>query len=167
MIKMILCSDIRGGIGFNNKLLFNIKEDMIFFKETTLNHKIVMGYNTWLSLPKKPLPNRENYVLYDGEENIEGVTILKNIDEVVNLSKKDDIFIIGGAMVYNAFIESDLVDEVYLTMVYDVNHSADTFVDLANISVRLKYRKLIKELKYFDRRGHIPVHVYKYYRLSE
>ena len=51
MIKLIVCSDINGGIGRNNDLLFNIKEDMKFFREMTKGNIIVMGYNTWLSLP--------------------------------------------------------------------------------------------------------------------
>ena len=63
---MIVCTDTNGGIGAKNDLLFNIKDDMKFFRETTVNKKVVMGYNTWVSLPKKPLPKRENYVLYDG-----------------------------------------------------------------------------------------------------
>ena len=92
MIKMIVCVDINGGIGRENDLLFNIKEDMKFFKETTTGHKVVMGYNTWLSLPKKPLPNRENYVLYDGDEDIEGATVLRSLEEVFELGKIFDVF---------------------------------------------------------------------------
>lgn len=164
MIKMILCSDINGGIGFHNDLLYNIKEDMRFFKETTTGHKIVMGYNTWLSLPKKPLPNRENYVLYDGPEDIEGAEKLKSIQDVVELAKQDDIFIIGGAMVYNQFISLDLVDEVYLTYVYDKHYSANKFVNLIEMSKKLKQREFIKEIEFSDRRGPISVHVYKYYK---
>ena len=83
MIKMIVCTDINGGIGRNNDLLFHIKEDMKFFKEKTLGCKIVMGYNTWLSLPNKPLPDRENYVLYDGEEEIVGAKVLRDFNEGV------------------------------------------------------------------------------------
>lgn len=164
MIKMILCSDINGGIGFHNDLLYNIKEDMRFFKETTTGHKIVMGYNTWLSLPKKPLPNRENYVLYDGPEDIEGAEKLKSIQDVVELAKQDDVFIIGGAMVYNQFITLDLVDEVYLTYVYDKHYSANKFVYLIEMSKKLKHREFIKEIEFSDRRGPISVHVYKYYK---
>lgn len=166
MIKMILCSDIKGGIGFNNELLYNIRDDMKFFKKTTTGHKVVMGYNTWLSLPKKPLPNRENYVLYDGYEhdNLEGAYELRTLNEVIELGKNNDIFVIGGAMVYNTLIELDLVDELYLTLVYDIHYSADRFVDLSKISKRLKHREFIKELEYSDRRGPVSVHVYKYYK---
>lgn len=162
MINMILCSDIRGGIGFNNSLLYNIKDDMKFFRETTKGHKIVMGYNTWLSLPKKPLPNRENYVIYDGEEEIEGAIVLRSIDEIIRLGKNDTLFVIGGAMLYNTLIELDLVDVVYLTLVYDISYSADTFVKISEINKKLPLRKLIKELEYIDDRGHIPVHIYRY-----
>ena len=128
MIKMIVCVDVNGGIGRENDLLFNIKEDMKFFKETTTGHKVVMGYNTWLSLPRKPLPNRENYVLYDGEEEIEGATVLRSMEEVIELGKNYDIFIIGGAMVYNNIIHSGVLDEAYVTVVFEEGN-ADVFID--------------------------------------
>ena len=50
MIKMIVCTDLKGGIGKNNELLFHNKEDMDFFKEKTMHNPILMGYNTYLSL---------------------------------------------------------------------------------------------------------------------
>ena len=79
MIKMIVCTDINGGIGYKNDLLFSIEEDMLFFRETTKGHKVVMGYNTWLSLPKKPLPKRENYVIYDGDNELISRCISKSL----------------------------------------------------------------------------------------
>lgn len=148
MIKMILCSDVNGAIGYKNNLIFNIKGDMEFFKEKTMNKKVVMGYNTWLSLPRKPLPKRDNYILYEGNdiEETENIHVLKSINEIVELSKDDEVFIIGGAMVYNQMIELDLVDEVYLTLVSG-NHDADTFVDLFEMGKKLKNREFIKELE--------------------
>ena len=83
MIKMILCSDINGGIGKDNDLLFHIKGDMEFFKEMTINHPVIMGYNTWLSLPKKPLPKRDNYVLYDGKEDNFHLTNYNDVDKQI------------------------------------------------------------------------------------
>ena len=70
MVRMILCCDYQGNIGRNNALLFKMKEDMKFFRESTTGHVIVMGYNTWLSLGEKSLPNRTNIVLYDEISNI-------------------------------------------------------------------------------------------------
>ena len=149
MISMIFCTDMNGGIGINNDLLFNIPDDMKFFKEITTGHKVVMGYNTWLSLPKKPLPNRENYVLYDGEEPIEGAKVLKNIDELKELSKNEKVFVIGGATVYNELLYSGLVDEAYVTMV-NVYTLADVFVDLTELNRKLVNRYFIKDFNCED-----------------
>lgn len=145
MIKMIVCVDINGGIGRENDLLFNIKEDMKFFKETTTGCKVVMGYNTWLSLPKKPLPNRENYVLYDGEEKIEGATVLRSLEEVFELGKIFDIFIIGGAMVYNSIIHSGMLDEAYVTVVFE-DGNADVFIDYKHLRRTLNKGEFIKDI---------------------
>ena len=63
MINMIVAVDKRLGIGCNNKLLASIKPDMEYFKKVTANSVVVMGYTTYMSLPKRPLPNRINIVL--------------------------------------------------------------------------------------------------------
>ena len=157
MIKMILCCDINGGIGYKNDLLFSIDEDMKFFKETTINHKIIMGYNTWLSLPKKPLPKRENYVIYDGDEEIEGVKVLRSFEEIKALGEIDDIFIIGGAMVYNDLVYLGMIDEAYVTIVSAFTQ-ADKFLDLEELNRKLPYREYIKDFKY----GNVKVQLFKY-----
>ena len=160
MIKMILCSDVTGAIGKDNDLLFHIKEDMEFFKEMTIGHKVVMGYNTWLSLPKKPLPKRDNYVLYNGKEDVRerGMIVLTSIEDVKKIAETDDIIIIGGAMLYNTMLKLDLVDEVYLTLVAGYNE-ADAFVDLFELGKKLKHREFVKELNY-----KLDAHIYKFYK---
>ena len=65
MIKGIVCVAKDWGIGKANGLLFNLPADMKFFRETTKHNVVVMGYSTYLSLPKRPLPNRVNVVLWD------------------------------------------------------------------------------------------------------
>ena len=55
---MIVAIDKNLGIGFKNKLLKSIPEDLKRFKRLTTGSVVIMGYNTYLSLPKKPLPNR-------------------------------------------------------------------------------------------------------------
>ena len=145
MIKMIVCTDINGGIGRNNDLLFNIKEDMKFFREMTKGNIIVMGYNTWSSLPVKPLPDRDNYVLCDERKLIHGANVLRSLDEVFKLGKKEDIFIIGGGMVYNSIINSGMLDEAYVTMVY-ADGEADVFIDLKELEKRLPNKNIIKDI---------------------
>ena len=63
-MNAILACDIKGGIGYQNKLPWtNIQGDLVRFKNLTKDQVIVMGRNTWDSLPKKPLPNRLNIVI--------------------------------------------------------------------------------------------------------
>ena len=128
MVKMILCCDYEGNIGRNNDLLFKMKEDMKFFRESTIGHVVVMGYNTWLSLGEKPLPNRTNIVLYD--EEIEGVITSNDMRKVIEEYKDEDIYIIGGAFVYNQALEMDIVDEILITEVATIVKDADTKVNL-------------------------------------
>ena len=64
---IIVATDKFGGIGLSNNNKFSIpwknKSDIQFFKDTTSNKAVIMGKNTYLSLPVKKLPNRENIVL--------------------------------------------------------------------------------------------------------
>lgn len=100
-------------IGKDNQLIFHIKDDMAFFREKTLEHKVVMGQNTWNSLPKK-LENRENIVVsysdFDGPDYI-----IHDIDSFIEKNKDTDeeIFIIGGATIYREFLP--YVKKMYLT----------------------------------------------------
>lgn len=128
MVKIILCCDYEGNIGRNNDLLFKMKEDMKFFRESTTGHVVIMGYNTWLSLGEKPLPNRTNIVLYD--EEIEGVITSNDMRKVIEEYKDEDIYIIGGAFVYNQALEMDIVDEILITEVTTIVKDADTKVNL-------------------------------------
>ena len=71
MVNVVLACCKNGGIGINNKLPWNIKDELQMFKIITNNATIIMGYNTWSSLPKKPLLNRINVVLTRSKEKKE------------------------------------------------------------------------------------------------
>lgn len=146
MVKMILCIDKNGAIGRNNDLLFKMKEDMKFFKEQTQNSIVVMGYNTWLSLGEKPLPNRFNIVLTD--KVIEDIRVATSMDlreliKILNRHKERDIYIIGGAYVYNQALEMNLVDEILITVVPLEVMDADTKIDL-ELTKNFNKRKILK-----------------------
>lgn len=148
MIKMIVCTDLKGGIGKNNELLFHNKEDMKFFKETTEHNAVIMGYNTYLSLGSKPLPNRFNIVLTDKiieiKENMATTTDLKGTIDIYN-KMGVDLYVIGGAYVYNQCLQMDLIDEVYVTVVKEVVKDADTHIDL-NLFKNFNKSEKIKEI---------------------
>ena len=134
MIISILNCDKEYGIGKKNGLLFSLKEDMAFFRRTTLNHVVVMGENTLLSFPnQKPLKNRTNIVLSaDKDHNYEGVVNVHSFDEflkiVAKYAKNEDVYIIGGASMYRQTLE--YVDFVYLTKVDAIGGAEVFFVNI-------------------------------------
>lgn len=160
MIKMILCTDLIGAIGKNNQLLYNMKEDMRLFRNYTKGATVVMGYNTWESLPVKPLVKRKNIVL-SKSHNIEStdVQIMRDFNEVIELAKNEVIIVIGGAQLYNKFIQEDLVDEVLITMVQEINKDEpDTFVDIQTMQTNLLKRELVTIIN----DGKYVAHVFKF-----
>lgn len=134
MIITILNCDKEYGIGKKNGLLFQLKEDMRFFRETTHNHVVAMGENTLLSLPdSRPLKNRINIVLsQDKTHNYEGVinvhTFEDFLKEIKNHEKSDEVYIIGGASIYRQTLE--YVDKVYLTKVDAIGGAEVFFVNI-------------------------------------
>ena len=134
MIISILNCDKEYGIGKRNGLLFNLKEDMRYFRNTTLNHVVAMGENTLLSFPgQKPLKNRTNIVLSaDPNHNYEGVinvhTFEDFLKEINRFSQNEDVYIIGGASMYRQTLE--YVDFVYLTKVDAIGGAEVFFVNI-------------------------------------
>lgn len=117
-------------IGSNGALPWNIPLDMKHFKDLTLWGTVVMGKNTYYSLPPKvrPLPGRRNIVITRSQ--IEGVETYESIDDFLvflRAAKLESIYIIGGAQIYNAFFQRDLIDVVELTLVRGI-HTGDVSV---------------------------------------
>ena len=133
MIKGIVCVAKDWGIGKANGLLFNLPADMKFFKETTKHNVVVMGYSTYLSLSKRPLPDRVNVVLWDKAplpvETKDGVIFFNNFEALLSfvkiLAKEYDVFICGGASVYKLFLP--YYDEVLVTKVDAEDKEATVF----------------------------------------
>ena len=113
-----------GELGLHGELIFHIKEDMQFFRDTTRGHKVVMGRKTWESLPAK-LPNRENIVISRHEVENADQTI-HDLDEFITENKDTDeeIFIIGGGQIYEDF--APYAKTIYLTEI-DASAEADTY----------------------------------------
>ena len=134
MIISILNCDKEYGIGKKNGLLFTLKEDMSYFRKTTLNHVVAMGENTLLSFPgSKPLKNRTNIVLsQDPTHNYEDCVNVHTFEDFLKVvkeyNKKDDVYIIGGASMYRQTLE--YVDYVYLTKVDAIGGAEVFFVNI-------------------------------------
>jgi len=113
-------------IGFQNKLIYWLPDDLKRFKTLTTGHTIVMGRNTYLSLPKGALPNRRNVVLSTTVIDLPGWDVYPTLQEALNSCRpEENIYIIGGASVYQQAMP--LADRLCLTEVDDEPLEADAF----------------------------------------
>ena len=113
-------------IGFENKLIYWLPNDLKRFKALTTGHTIIMGRNTYLSLPKGALPSRRNVVLSSTISELPGCDVYPTLDAALKSCKPDeDIYIIGGARVYEQAIS--MADRLCLTEVDDTPAQADAF----------------------------------------
>jgi dihydrofolate reductase len=128
-MKLIVACDPNGGIGYENGLPWSkIQGDLPRFKELTTGHVVIMGRNTWDSLPKKPLPKRENIVIASNLDGLDSVITSSNPNEIDKLYP--DSWLIGGAMLINSCWP--LIDEIHLTKTF-TEYTCDTFIDLIQL----------------------------------
>ncbi len=126
MISIIAAVANNRAIGFKNKLIYWLPNDLKRFKALTTGHTIIMGRNTFLSLPKGALPNRRNIVLSRSVKTIEGCDVYPSLEEALaHCSSDEAVYIIGGASVYQQALP--LADRLCLTEVDDTPAEADTF----------------------------------------
>ena len=140
-IHLIWAQEINGGIGKDGKLPWNISEDLKNFKKLTLYSTILMGRNTWESLPVRPLPERRNIVLSSKE--IPDVVCYTSIEECIE--KLDDdgtekFFVIGGSTVYRNFIHR--ADELHITQVNEMTQGIDTYFPITMLTIKKKFQKI-------------------------
>ena len=112
----IVAHDINRVIGGDNKLLWNIPEDLKRFKEITSNSPIIMGRKTFESIGR-PLPNRINIILTrDKEFKTEGCFVYNDMNEIISdYSDNGEVFIIGGGEIYKLFFP--YINRIYITVV--------------------------------------------------
>ena len=126
MVSMIAAVAKNGAIGFENKLIYWLPNDLKRFKQLTTGHTILMGRRTFESLPKGALPNRRNCVLSTSVAELPGCECFRSWDDFVKSCRPDeDIYIIGGASLYCGLLSK--ADRLCLTEVDDVPEQADTF----------------------------------------
>ena len=112
-------------LGKNNNLIWHFKEDMKFFKDTTMGHTVVMGRKTFESLPKA-LPGRKNIVISSNSEyQAQGATVVTSVDEALRIADNEEIFVIGGGKIYSEFLP--YADNLYLTEIDAECPDADTY----------------------------------------
>ena len=121
MLTMIFACDMNNAIGKNGDLPWRQSTDLQHFKQITLGGTIVMGRKTWESLPGK-LPDREHLVMTrSNRDDVETITY----EGVLELSKKREIFIIGGGEIYNLFLPH--TEKIHRTIIHCKVEDADTF----------------------------------------
>jgi len=126
MISIIAAVAKNRAIGFQNKLIYWLPNDLKRFKALTTGHTIIMGRNTFLSLPKGALPNRRNIVLSRSAKELPGCDVYASLEEALaHCTADEDIYIIGGASVYQQALP--LADRLCLTEIDDTPAEADTF----------------------------------------
>ncbi len=129
MFSLIVCTDGMMGIGnFDGSIPFRNSGDLANFKKKTLNNIVIMGRKTWDSIPKKPLQQRLNIIISASMKSApDGVLLFSSIEKcLIELSKKEyrpmEKFVIGGATLYNYFINNNLVQKIYHTVVLKDYH---------------------------------------------
>ena len=127
MISAIVAVNEDWGIGYNNDLLEHIPADLKFFKTMTTGKTVVMGLNTWDSLPKKPLPNRFNIIIEptDYYKEPDAPIAHMDIDTFINSLDDTEYVVMGGGSIYRQLLP--YCDRVYVTKIYKKHENVDTY----------------------------------------
>lgn len=134
-MKVVLIAAIgrSNELGKDNGLLWHLGSDMEFFKQSTLDHWVIMGRKSFESLPAKfrPLPRRTNVIITrDVHYHAEGCPIFHSLSEAIASAEEQgqtQVFVIGGAQIYAAGLEEGQIDEMLLTHVNANFPEADVF----------------------------------------
>jgi len=128
--SIIAAIDTNMGIGYNNKLLCYLPADLAWFKKNTSGKTIIMGKNTFLSLPNGALPNRRNLVLSTSQTSFTGAETFDNLPELTqNIPSDAEHFVIGGASIYKLFLPE--ANKLYLTHIHHI-FKADVYFPAFN-----------------------------------
>ncbi len=151
-MNLIVAVDKQWGIGYQNKLLVSIPQDMKFFRETTKGKVVAMGRKTLESFPGgQPLKNRVNVVLTtDKDYKANGTVIVHSVEEMVEELKKyneEDVFVIGGESIYRQLLP--YCKKAYVTRI-DHSYVADTHFPNLDEDPEWELTQVSDEQTYFD-----------------
>jgi dihydrofolate reductase len=158
LFSLILASTLNGGIGINGRIPWYLKDEIDIFRQITTNvncyikkNAIIMGYETWKSLPYKPLKNRINIILTSKKNVIQETDNIKTFDDFDKALEFcednvyiDKVFIIGGSSLYNLCLNNakyfNQIDKIHLSVIYQ-KYKCDTYINL---------KQILKLHKYYD-----------------
>lgn len=149
---VIVCTNNKGAIGNNGKLLYHLKGDMANFKTLTTDNVVIMGRKTFESLPgMKPLNNRINIIITTNpdykpafnensrpwtQEDINNTYFVNSLEEADELCyayfSDKELFIIGGSQIYEQALDKDMVNKAIVTTVSDDTEGDSYFPHLSN-----------------------------------
>lgn len=148
-MKAIVAVDLNWGIGFEGSLLQRIPEDMRLFKEKTLGKVVVMGRETFESLPgREPLKDRTNIILSKSasfqNKNLEVVSSIEELLKKISKFSTEDVFVIGGESIYRQLLP--YCSEAYVTKINN-SYKADKYFENIDIEDNWKivYTSQVKE----------------------
>ena len=135
-------------IGKDGSLPWHYKEDLKFFKNTTMGYPLLMGRIVFEELNEKPLPGREALVLtrsksYDHVQTFESI---ESALEFLKESEYEKVFVIGGGEIYRQMMVE--ADELIITEIHET-HEGDTFFP----EYRDKIGEVWKEVSRDDRKA--------------
>lgn len=170
-LNLIMATMFDGGIGYDDKIPWHIPEELKKFKELTKRvedeckmNAVIMGRNTWESLPRRPLLGRINIVISTDntyKTPYKNVIVLHDLFSVIMYCNFNDIieniYIIGGAQIYNQMLSNEFfkirINKIYLSVVFhDVNHIANKKIDMNQLMISYKWKKDINYKKQSDDR---------------
>lgn len=136
-LSIIVAIAQNNAIGKDNDLLWHISDDLKRFKSVTSGHTVIMGRNTWRSLPRRPLPKRRNIVLtHDSSFCDDGAEVAHSLAEVFDMVRgEEEAFVIGGAAIYRQMLP--FVRRLFVTWVWK-DFDADVYFPVIDNSVFAK-----------------------------
>lgn len=161
MVSIIAAIDRHMGIGYQNKLLFWLPNDLKRFKALTTGNTIIMGRKTFESLPKGALPNRRNIILTSRKDAVyPGAEVFSSLEDALNKCRPDEhIYIIGGASVYRQALP--IADALCLTEVDAEAPQADAYFPAVDLEI---WQEKSRESHFADEKHPYPYAFVDYIR---
>lgn len=157
-ISLIVCYDSEFGIGKENKIPWRMIEDLKFFAKVTEKSCVLMGRNTWESLPNGGLKDRIHFILskslthqkLDTQNKSGSICYLcksaEQAIEIYNVYPRHQMFVIGGSEIYRQFLKEypHLIENIYITQIKE-NFNCDVFFPKNDLDHFLQTHRTITE----------------------
>lgn len=161
-MNLIVAVDKNWAIGYQNKMLISIPEDMRFFRDETMGKAVIIGRKTLETFQGgKPLKNRLNIVITSKDIEINDAVVVHSIEEALEAVKdykSEDVYVVGGGSIYRQMI--DYCDIAHVTKI-DYAYQADTYFPNLDEKEEWKVAAESEERTYYD----IEYAFYKYVKV--